>query len=132
MSSKKKMRHIGLEKIEDQLKIVNEISFKDQGEMMMDGITNNKNSFEKLVQAYLNEDLALLSKLISNDSENFKEFESNFIVERNKKWIPIIERTIQKHNSFIAVGAGHLFGESGVISLLKKMDMKLLLFLINF
>ena len=120
MSSKKKMRHIGLEKIEDQLKIVNEISFKDQGEMMMDGITNNKNSFEKLVQAYLNEDLALLSKLISNDSENFKEFESNFIVKRNQKWIPIIERTIQKHNSFIAVGAGHLFGESGVISLLKK------------
>tara|TARA_B100001540_G_C15673717_1_gene581408 strand:- start:634 stop:1008 length:375 start_codon:yes stop_codon:yes gene_type:complete len=114
------MHHVGLEKIEDQLSLVNEISFKDQGEMMMDGITNNENSFEKLVQAYLDEDLALLSKLISNDSENLKEFESNFIVKRNQKWIPIIEKTIQRHNSFVAVGAGHLFGKNGVISLLKK------------
>ncbi|MDG1841667.1 MAG: TraB/GumN family protein [Crocinitomicaceae bacterium] len=120
MSSKKKMRHIGLEKIEDQLRMVNQISFKEQGEMMMHGITNNENSFEKLVQAYLDEDLNLLSKLISNDSQNLKEFEYNFLVKRNQKWIPIIEKTIQKHNSFIAVGAGHLFGENGVISLLKK------------
>ncbi len=37
-------------------------------------------------------------------------------------WIPTIEKQISNSNCFIAVGAGHLGGEKGLISLLKEKN----------
>jgi uncharacterized protein YbaP (TraB family) len=39
---------------------------------------------------------------------------------RNIAWIPTLEELFKKSTSFVAVGAGHLPGELGVISLLKQ------------
>jgi hypothetical protein len=60
-------------------------------------------------------------------AENINHFRINsqdesdkvFIIERNLKWIPEIERMIKKHNSVIAVEVKHLSGENGLIDLLK-------------
>ena len=40
--------------------------------------------------------------------------------QRNLDWIPIIEFAIQEKKSMIAVGAGHLLGEYGLINLLRQ------------
>ena len=40
--------------------------------------------------------------------------------QRNLDWIPIIELTIREKRSMIAVGAGHLLGEYGLIDLLRR------------
>jgi uncharacterized protein YbaP (TraB family) len=50
-------------------------------------------------------------------TDSFKE---NFLNQRNKNWIPEIEKLISSQKTFIAVGAGHLPGEFGVIELLRK------------
>ena len=39
---------------------------------------------------------------------------------RNANWVPLIEKAITQNHIFIAVGAGHLGGEKGVINLLRK------------
>ena len=41
------------------------------------------------------------------------------LFNRNKKWIPIMEKAMQKEKVFFAVGAGHLAGPQGVINLLR-------------
>jgi uncharacterized protein YbaP (TraB family) len=40
--------------------------------------------------------------------------------ERNESWVPGMKRLMQKESCFFAVGAGHLAGESGLITLLRK------------
>ena len=52
-------------------------------------------------------------------SENIISQEQNiFLDERNKKWVPKITSEIIKNKTFIAVGAGHLDGQNGLIQLL--------------
>jgi uncharacterized protein YbaP (TraB family) len=48
-----------------------------------------------------------------------------FIDQRNKNWIPVIEKTIAVTPSFIAVGGGHLGGANGVVNLLRAKGYKL-------
>ena len=43
---------------------------------------------------------------------------------RNKNWISKIDKYVKQKPTFIAVGAAHLGGQNGVISLLKKQGFK--------
>ena len=61
-----------------------------------------------------------LYNLITSESEGIKDFQENFINKRNQNWISVIEESINIEPTFIAVGAGHLYGEKGVINLLKE------------
>ena len=44
----------------------------------------------------------------------------NLVSGRNRKWIPAIDSNIKESSCLIAVGAGHLPGEEGLINLLRK------------
>ena len=46
--------------------------------------------------------------------------ESKLLEDRNRKWIPRLRSMMSDGKIFIAVGAAHLGGEAGVISLLKE------------
>ncbi len=121
MSSKNKMSEIGLESIQSQLKIIDQTSIQDQVKMLLEGLENEEaNSFDQMVKAYNEEDIKTLYKIITNESTDIKDFQYNFIDKRNQSWISVIEKTINIEPTFIAVGAGHLYGEKGVINLLKK------------
>ena len=43
---------------------------------------------------------------------------------RNNNWIPVIAAATKEKPTFFAVGAAHLGGEKGVISLLRKKGFK--------
>ena len=121
MSSKNKMSEIGLESIQSQLKIIDQTSIQDQVKMLLEGLENEEaNSFDQMVKAYNEEDIKTLYKIITNESTDIKDFQYNFIDKRNQSWISVIEKTINIEPTFIAVGAGHLYGEKGIINLLKK------------
>lgn len=47
------------------------------------------------------------------------EFDSPIDTPRNLAWIEPIEREIKTHRTFIAVGANHLFGQFGLVKLLR-------------
>ena len=42
------------------------------------------------------------------------------LVNRNKNWIPKLENWMKTKSLFIAVCAGHLAGDEGIINLLRK------------
>lgn len=86
-----------------------------------------------LVNAYFDENMALgwnINFVLSNFipgvaadeySEQLALLETQLLVERNRRWIPVIETAAATHdNVFIAFGAAHLIGEYGVLRLLEN------------
>ncbi len=79
--------------------------------------------FEKLMDAYITKDLSVLEKAMNESLVNASEKEQQqmdlLINSRNSDWAPKIDKMVHKQTTFIAVGAGHLYGDKGVIALLK-------------
>jgi uncharacterized protein YbaP (TraB family) len=119
MAEKRKKSTMGLESIQVQMETINAVSLEDQVSMLLDGI-NQPQQYEGMLQAYLAEDLDGLYQDIVSESEGFPNFIEDFLNRRNRNWIPVISSQVERGATFIAVGAGHLPGEQGVISLLRN------------
>ena len=120
IAKKSGMDVVGLETIEYQMNIMNNISIEKQIDMMLnDGLTKNPlNEYMELVDIYKNQDIQKMLD-ISKEDDFMIEYEDELLITRNKNWIPVIEKLVNKKSTFIAVGAMHLSGEFGVLNLLK-------------
>ncbi len=117
------MQTYGLETVDEQLYYVDQISFDDQLSMLMQTVNDydgQVREFDEMVKLYTDEDIAGLSSMISDESKEYKKFEKQLLGQRNKNWISRIDKLVNEDPTFIAVGAGHLGGKGGVISLLRK------------
>jgi uncharacterized protein YbaP (TraB family) len=114
----------GLETIEEQMKIFDEMSMSDQVEMVLAGIRDKDASVqqtEDLQNLYLSQDIEAIYQFMQSDTtSSLMNYEDNLLTNRNKNWIPLIKKHIKKKKCFIAVGAAHLGGENGVINLLRE------------
>lgn len=123
LASEKEIPLVGLETIKEQLGFFDAIPQEKMAEMIMKGIEGyeeEKKSTKKLMKLYASQKVDKLIPLMTKQSPEFMEFEELFLYGRNKKWIPKIKAEIADKQCFIAVGAAHLFGEGGVIDLLRK------------
>lgn len=116
---------LGLETIEDQMKVFEDIPLEDQYadliRMAEDNLEYDKNSFAKLLEVYESEDItALLNMMNDENNKTVSEHQDVLLENRNKNWISKIEAFAQEQPTFFGVGAGHLAGENGVIQLLRK------------
>ena len=57
---------------------------------------------------------------VDNSTSADSLFLEDFLFARNRDWIPKIEEIIRQQPSFIAVGALHLAGDEGLITMLRK------------
>jgi uncharacterized protein len=73
-----------------------------------------------MAEAYKKRDLEILLKSIDAEKGMMADFENEMLYKRNLAWIPEIKKLITEKSTFIAVGAGHLGGENGVLQLLKN------------
>lgn len=112
----------GLETIEAQMKIFDDLSDSIQVQMVMryiNAFDAQKKEFAKMVEAYKQQNLHALYQLIMA-SPDISGSEETLLYNRNQQWIPIMENAMQKEKIFFAVGAGHLAGPKGVINLLRE------------
>jgi uncharacterized protein YbaP (TraB family) len=127
----KKKEKLFVETIQEQLNIVAGDSLDIQAEKLIKDIRAGKmnatSEFKKMTDLYVQQDLQGLynyivqSMLESEETpEKSKEMTAKMLVNRNKNWIPKLENWMKKKSLFIAVGAGHLAGDEGVINLLKR------------
>ncbi len=127
----KKKEKLFVETIQEQLNIVAGDSLDIQAEKLIKDIRAGKmnatSEFKKMTDLYVQQDLQGLynyivqSMLESEETpEKSKEMTAKMLVNRNKNWIPKLENWMQEKSLFIAVGAGHLAGDEGVINLLKR------------
>ncbi|WP_242920900.1 TraB/GumN family protein [Pontibacter liquoris] len=116
---------IGVETVQEQLQAMDQQSAGAQTAMLLKTLQNlpeAKASYRKMVALYLAQDLQGLTELTraEMDPEEYTQYEQTFLTNRNKRWIPVMEREAKIHSTFFAVGAGHLAGENGLLNLLRS------------
>jgi len=63
-------------------------------------------------------DLDKLNALLANESAEDPDWMAALLPIRNKNWLPHLDGWFQEGNAFVAVGAGHMVGDEGLVSLL--------------
>ena len=121
-------RVCGLETLDKQLDIMfRSKSLEQQAKQLVETIRNasgTKNGVNEIDSLYKSEDLEALYEVLVK-YENMTEAEKFLLVdERNRDWMPVIEKYIKADACFIAVGALHLPGNDGLINLLRKAGYK--------
>jgi uncharacterized protein len=122
LAAEKQMEVKGLEKVEEQISVLDSIPYEAQAKMLMKTLYNldsAKTSFNKLVEVYKKQDIEEMIRMSAAD-EDYGDYEEVMLKKRNANWIPVIAAAMQEKPSFFAVGAAHLGGDNGVISLLRK------------
>lgn len=76
--------------------------------------------FKLMMDLYKQQDVDKLAKFTAKQMAAEKEFSAAILDDRNRSWIPKLEKAVDEKPSFIAVGAGHLGGKKGVLNLLRK------------
>lgn len=121
----------GLEKVEEQLQVFEDLSLEDQVILLQETLTQfeqQPNIFAKLHELYLQRNLTALmqfsTEYMQPDSSRheklIKDFYKKLIDDRNRKMVKRMQQRLQEGNAFIAVGALHLPGEQGIIKLLQN------------
>jgi len=115
----------GLETVEEQMRVFDEIPYQLQIEELLTSIKSNfksdKAELNALLNSYAKKDLNEMQKIMDNSSSLMnKEFGNLLLKDRNERWIPKIERAMKEQPTFFGVGAAHLLGSDGVITLLRN------------
>ncbi len=73
-----------------------------------------------MMSAYKAQDLDKLAKMINESEEGVMQYEDLLLNNRNRNWVEKLKKIMPEKTVIVAVGAGHLPGEKGLINLLKK------------
>jgi uncharacterized protein YbaP (TraB family) len=123
-----KKQIIGLETVEQQINILfNSTPLKRQAELLVESVKDKEKSIltiREMNEAYLNGNLQKLQELyLANDDMN--EEEQHLLVDnRNANWVNQLTELLKNKSCFVAVGALHLAGNSGLIQQLRLKGFK--------
>ncbi len=74
---------------------------------------------------YKNQQLMAMEKLLAkSELGSDKKYEELLLNKRNINWISQLKTIMPKESVFVAVGAGHLVGEKGLLTLLRNEGYK--------
>jgi uncharacterized protein YbaP (TraB family) len=115
-----------LETVGEQLAILAGFSLNEQVQMLKDTLNELPEIdalHEQLIRAYLDRDLARLVSISEQTMgmgsvELGEKLSEQLIVQRNKRMVDRMEPMLLKGKIFVAIGALHLPGEEGILSLL--------------
>ena len=112
----------GLETMAMQAAVFDSIPYEKQAAELMnaiDSLETSKMHFQLLLTSYKKQQIDEIEKMIMTPEFGIELDQDILLDNRNKNWVSQL-RTIMKTNPvFIAVGAGHLVGKNGLISLLR-------------
>lgn len=112
----------GLETAKEQMSYLDGMSLEDQTQALMETVQDPHAScelYDEMVRLYRQEELGKLWAMTTAD-ETMQEQLDGLLNQRNQNWIEPLEKMMKKESVFIAVGAAHLPGPQGVISLLQE------------
>jgi uncharacterized protein YbaP (TraB family) len=69
----------------------------------------------QLRAAYRTSDVPALARMLLDPVHG-----DRLLAERNRRWAPLIERYLEHGGGFVAVGLGHLLGDSGLPAMLER------------
>lgn len=122
---------VGLEKMAEQLAVFTGLGRDEQVTLLRDTLRDYKQYpelFQELIAAYLNRDLTALVSIseqgmVSSDKALEQRFMNALVEERNQRMAKRLKPLFQKGGVFAAVGALHLPGDEGLLTLLRKQGL---------
>ncbi|MEW8412317.1 MAG: TraB/GumN family protein [Candidatus Thiodiazotropha sp.] len=121
-----------LENPDEQLSVFTALTLDEQKSLLrhvLDEYRTYPRMYERLTQAYLERDLDTLAEIsfanpISDDPALQDKFMAQMLTGRNHRMLERMEPAFSKGKVFVAVGALHLVGDEGLISLLRQRGYK--------
>lgn len=114
----------GLESAAEQLGYFADMSMEKQIEFLnisLEDMEDATHVLDDMLATWLLGDIEATAALMNEGFEELPELYDLLIVKRNKNWIEQINKHMQAPGIlFMAVGAGHMPGDEGVINLLKE------------
>src|SRR5262245_35362647 len=114
----------GLETADFQINLLDSMSAKTQEESLLQTLKELdqfETEFEQLVRAWTEGREKELDSLLLESFKEYPEVYSRLISERNRNWLPQIEREFQGRNkTLVVVGAAHLVGQDGIVELMRR------------
>jgi uncharacterized protein YbaP (TraB family) len=122
---------LGLEQADEQAEILfNSIPLQRQADLLLcffkHGEQYIQREIDKLFELYRNGNLSALDEMMNNNDFCPSTDEENAMIlyNRNNRWMEKLPAIMKEKSSFIAVGAGHLAGEKGILYQLQKAGYK--------
>lgn len=116
----------GLETMAYQMSIFDSIPYKVQAQELFKSIasgdkeSDGDKEYKELIKAYKEQDLNKLGQMISKSDQGMMQYEDILLNNRNRNWVGKLKNLLKEKSLVIAVGAGHLPGDKGLINLLRK------------
>jgi len=116
----------GLETMAYQMSIFDSIPYKLQAQELFKGISTADTStagdeeFKEMMKAYRDQNLEQLGSMITKSDAGMMQYQDILLNNRNRNWVKKLNTLVKEKALVVAVGAGHLPGENGLINLLRK------------
>ncbi len=123
LAGEAKKEVIGLEKVSDQMEVFDKIPYQVQADMLYSYITETdkfKKETDEMLAVYRSANLVEMQKMMADPEYGLDKYLELLLTNRNKNWVKQMQTIMPEKATLFAVGAGHLGGNEGVISLLRK------------
>lgn len=115
----------GLETMAFQMSIFDSIPYRLQAQQLVDYVRNygkgeGRKGFEQMMQAYVNQRLDQLEDITKKENASMEQYMDLLLYRRNTNWVSKLRTLMAEHSVVVAVGAGHLPGDRGVLTLLRQ------------
>ena len=123
MAQKQELPIKALETPEYQMGLFDQIPMAEQVDWLLDlmrDFNKAKQQINQLMNAYNSKNITQLEEALFESSPEYEKYNDLLLYNRNANWVPIITNQVKARPTFIAVGAAHLLGEKGLVSLLQK------------
>ena len=115
-------RLVGLEPVDAQLGLFDNISPADQERMVLQSVgpDSSAHMLMEIKDAWQTGDAAALDRLLNKGLKDSPSLFAALVTNRNTSWMPKIEALLQdEDDALVVVGAAHLVGRQGVVEMLR-------------
>ncbi len=113
----------GFETVQEQLGLLNNLSTPDQIKFLdltLEEMHEMEGATDELLSAWRSGNAQKLSDLLGKEYAVAPGLYSTLVADRNRKWIPQIERLLKSDKNYmVVVGTLHIVGKGGLLDLLK-------------
>jgi uncharacterized protein len=114
-----------LETMEQQFDMLfNHFTVEEQAQQLVEAVKKSDLTSKfsvDMTNAYLKKDIDVLMKMIEEAPKEITGGSMDHMLkDRNENWVKVLPALMKSGSQFIAVGAGHLPGKDGLITLLQK------------
>ena len=123
IAKKEKKEIKGFETVEFQASVFDSIPYEVQARALLKDIDSTEKYrmyFNRMVNIYKAQQTGKLSEMMADTAFSEGENDDVLLKNRNLNWVKQLDTIFKKENIFMGVGAAHLLGKDGLITLLRK------------